>query len=210
MIGIYKITNPNNKIYIGQSINIEKRIVRYKRLDCVKQSKLYRSLNKYGVESHKYEVVEECNISLLNQRERYYQDKYDCVNSGLNLIATKTNDRSGYASEETKSKLKAKVLTEEHKNKIRDWNYNIPEESRERYLKSVELRTGKKMVYVNYDSNPNRKIVYQYTKDGQFIKEWECIANASNSLKIQNSHISECANNKRKSAGGYKFSYINI
>lgn len=210
MIGIYKITNPNNKVYIGQSINIEKRIIRYKRLDCVKQSKLYRSLNKYGVESHKYEIVEECNISLLNERERYYQDKYDCVNSGLNLIATKTNDRSGYASEETKSKLKAKVLTEEHKNKIRDWNYNIPEGSRKRYLKSVELRTGQKMVYVNYDFNPNRKIVYQYTKDGQFVKKWECIANASSSLKIQNSHISECANNKRKSAGGYKFSYINI
>jgi len=25
MVGIYKITNPNGKIYIGQSINIESR-----------------------------------------------------------------------------------------------------------------------------------------------------------------------------------------
>jgi len=34
MIGIYKITSPSNKVYIGQSINIEKRFKSYKRYDC--------------------------------------------------------------------------------------------------------------------------------------------------------------------------------
>ena len=29
MIGVYKIISPNNKIYIGQSINIEKRWGQY-------------------------------------------------------------------------------------------------------------------------------------------------------------------------------------
>ena len=32
MIGIYKITSPNNRVYIGQSINIEKRFIGYKRM----------------------------------------------------------------------------------------------------------------------------------------------------------------------------------
>ena len=49
MIGIYKITSPNNKVYIGQSVDIEKRLKRYKNLNCKKQSKIYNSLNKYGV-----------------------------------------------------------------------------------------------------------------------------------------------------------------
>ena len=31
-IGIYKITSPSNKIYIGQSINIERRFKEYKTL----------------------------------------------------------------------------------------------------------------------------------------------------------------------------------
>ncbi len=32
MIGIYKITNPEGKIYIGQSIDIDRRFKEYKRL----------------------------------------------------------------------------------------------------------------------------------------------------------------------------------
>ena len=48
MIGIYKITSPSNKIYIGQSIDIEKRFYYYRKLYCLKQVKLYRSFIKIG------------------------------------------------------------------------------------------------------------------------------------------------------------------
>jgi len=43
MVGIYKIISPTNKIYIGQSTNIENRWIKYKCLDCKVQIKLYRS-----------------------------------------------------------------------------------------------------------------------------------------------------------------------
>ena len=44
MIGIYKITSPNKKIYIGQSINIEKRFKWYLRLYGPNiQPKIYKS-----------------------------------------------------------------------------------------------------------------------------------------------------------------------
>ena len=46
MIGIYKITNPTNKIYIGQSIDIKKRFNQYKNLQCKGQKALYSSLLK--------------------------------------------------------------------------------------------------------------------------------------------------------------------
>ena len=36
-IGIYKITNPKNKIYIGKSKNIEKRFESYKKIQHCKQ-----------------------------------------------------------------------------------------------------------------------------------------------------------------------------
>jgi hypothetical protein len=32
IVGIYKITSPSGKVYIGQSINIERRIKEYKNL----------------------------------------------------------------------------------------------------------------------------------------------------------------------------------
>ena len=54
MIGIYKITSPTNKIYIGQSIDIENRFTKYKSLDCKNQVRLYNSLKKYGFDKHKF------------------------------------------------------------------------------------------------------------------------------------------------------------
>jgi group I intron endonuclease len=79
MIGIYKITSPTKKIYIGQSVNIEKRILSYKGLHCKNQTIIYNSLKKYGVDKHKFEILCECEISELNDKERYYQDLYSAI-----------------------------------------------------------------------------------------------------------------------------------
>jgi group I intron endonuclease len=111
MIGIYKITSPSGKIYIGQSINIEKRFKYYKRKSCNGQTILLRSFNKYGVENHKFEIIEECSIELLNERERFYQDLYNVIGkNGLNCILTKTNDKSGVGIKHTEAtKLKISI-----------------------------------------------------------------------------------------------------
>lgn len=107
MIGIYKITSPNNKIYIGQSINIEARFNQYYNLrNCKGQIRLYNSFIKYSVSNHKFEVLIECNINELNDKERYYQDLYNCTGEeGLNCILTKTTDKSGKHSKKTKEKI---------------------------------------------------------------------------------------------------------
>ena len=76
-IGIYKITSPNNKVYIGQSINIEIRKKYYLNLNkCKKQPKLYNSLKKYGFDQHIFEIIEECNLDQLNEREIYWKQYY--------------------------------------------------------------------------------------------------------------------------------------
>ena len=105
MTGIYKITNPKGKIYIGQSVNALERLSHYKRFDCKEQPKIYNSLIKYGVENHTFEIINFCNVDELNYFERYYQELYDVVKNGLNCKLTKTNDRSGYYSEEAKIKM---------------------------------------------------------------------------------------------------------
>lgn len=111
MIGIYKITSPSNKVYIGQSINIDKRFRSYKNLlHCKNQIKLYNSFLKYGVNNHTFEVVEECSVELLNERERYYQDFYNVLNCGLNCLLTKTSDRSGKMSIESRLKMSSKLI----------------------------------------------------------------------------------------------------
>lgn len=124
MIGIYKITSPSNKIYIGQSINIKNRFKQYKKVNCKTQIRLYNSFLKYGIEKHTFEIIEECSIELLNERERYWQDYYNVLNNGLNCILTKTNEKKHIVSKETKEKLRTlklgKKTSEETKNKIRN------------------------------------------------------------------------------------------
>jgi len=124
MIGIYKITSPKLRVYIGQSINIEKRFNQYKNTqNCNLQTKLYRSFLKYGVDSHVFEIIEECEIEQLNNRERHYQDLYNVLSQkGLNCYLTNSEDKHRILSEEMIEKISnsmtGKVKTEETKEKI--------------------------------------------------------------------------------------------
>ncbi len=124
MIGIYKITNPKGLIYIGQSVNIKKIFSAYKGLRCQAQQKIYASLLKYGVASHKFEIIAECEISDLNEKERYFQDLYqsNIRNIGLNISLVNTDTQRQLMSEETKKKIsekaKNRVVSEETRRKI--------------------------------------------------------------------------------------------
>jgi len=107
MIGIYKITSPSSRVYIGQSIDIEHRWNHYYIPErCHKQPKLIRSLKKYGALSHVFEVLEECNQSDLNSRERYYQELYNCTGEmGLNGALVSCNDKSGVMPPDVRLKI---------------------------------------------------------------------------------------------------------
>lgn len=105
MIGIYKITSPSKKIYIGQSVNIQKRFYTYSLLHCKKQPFLFNSLKKHGVENHVFEVIEECEVQKLNERERFWQDFYNVLDNGLNLVLTNCNNKSGLLHNEVVIKM---------------------------------------------------------------------------------------------------------
>lgn len=51
------------------------------------------------------------------------------------------------------------------------------------------------------------KPVLQYDKNGNFLKEWECSMSVYRELSIFSSHIYDCCNGKRKTAGGYIWKY---
>ena len=42
-------------------------------------------MRKYGVEQFSFEIIEKCNESLLKEREKYWIDYYNSVNTGYNL-----------------------------------------------------------------------------------------------------------------------------
>ncbi len=109
MVGIYKITNPKGKIYIGYSKNVENRFANYKRLNCKRQRKLYNSLKKYGPVNHNFEIIEECSLVDLNKREIYWIKTFNSVEKGLNLT---------FGGEGNIPSLKTiKLMSESHKGK---------------------------------------------------------------------------------------------
>lgn len=110
-IGIYKITSPSGRVYIGQSKNIKGRRSYYKSVANKTQPKLYRSFLKYGFDNHLFEIVELCSLDKLDELERYYQEKFDCLICGLNCMYIATENKPSIRSQETKDKISAYQLT---------------------------------------------------------------------------------------------------
>lgn len=88
--GIYKITNlTNGMIYIGQAVDIGERFIQHiKRgvgADLSGKNKLYPAMLQDGVENFMFELLEECPIEELNDKEKYWIEFYNGTNFGYNL-----------------------------------------------------------------------------------------------------------------------------
>ena len=89
--GIYQIRNIiNNKMYIGQSINIRRRWWEHKTRVYETDEKynlpIYNAMRKYGIDNFEFTIIEECSKELLNEREAYYiKERNTLVPNGYNL-----------------------------------------------------------------------------------------------------------------------------
>lgn len=131
--GIYKITNPKGKIYIGLSTDIYKRWESYKLLCNLKSQRLlYYSIKKYGYDTHKFEILEVTtnDKNILSDREVYWINYYNSFyrenkKQGLNLTrgGSYPNKQIGPKTKEHKRKIaeanKGKRHSKETKDKLR-------------------------------------------------------------------------------------------
>jgi group I intron endonuclease len=182
MIGIYKITSPSGKIYIGQSKNLHRRqgdYNRYSKKSC-RQVKLMASINKYGWINHVFEIIEECSIEELSVKERFWQEYYNSVEHGLNCIYVKTEEKVAVFSLDSRLKMRnaqlgkkhsverkenmskariGKLLSQETKDKISKALSGKPKNLSEKGLKnlisSIQKRQNKKISC----KNPNGNVV---------------------------------------------------
>lgn len=90
MTGIYKYTNNlNGLVYIGQAKNLQRR--KYAHSSAYKNpsaseynNQLHTAMRKYGIENFTFEVVEQCKIEELNEREKYWIAFYNSYKKGYN------------------------------------------------------------------------------------------------------------------------------
>lgn len=113
--GIYKITNIlNGKKYVGQSTNIIRRWSHHK-TNLIKGTHvnlyLQRAVNKYGLKSFSFDVIETVEKSMLDEREAYWIQKLQAAfPNGYNLKPGGDSRGEWCHSEQTKDKLRKPVI----------------------------------------------------------------------------------------------------
>lgn len=219
---IYKIISPTGKIYIGKSTNIDKRINTYKGLNCKKQPLIYNSLLKYGFSAHTINILYEGENTLkeLNEIEIYFIGFFDSFylknKNGMNLTL---GGDGGFG----------RKISEEHKEKIRNFNRNrvrekhseetkkLISESRKKtgktlaHQKGIDSLKGRKIIkskeWVKNNSESVKKPILQYDKENNLIKEWKSAKDVELELGLCRKNISKNLTNKTKQAYGYIWRY---
>jgi len=199
--GIYKITNVlDNKCIVGQSVDINKRWNRHKmdlRLNKHGNKYLQNSYNKYGKDSFKFEIIKGCLREDLNNLEIFYIKEYKSFwKDGCGYNMTTGGDSVSGVGHHLYGIKRPKFSKE--------WIKNMS-------LANLGKHNSPKSEFKKGDIPSNIKSIIQYDKEGNFIKEWNSIIDASRELKIKTTHIWGVLNNydRRKTAGGFKFKYKN-
>jgi hypothetical protein len=127
--GIYTITSPSGRVYVGQSRHVYRRFAFY-RYDKRKgtQPALDSSFFKYGVLAHRFELVHWLPVTVdqgtLDRYEQIYMDSQR--KRGVRLLNTREAGHKGKTSEESKRKFREKRLghpvSQETREKLRRAN----------------------------------------------------------------------------------------
>jgi hypothetical protein len=207
MVGIYKITNPEGKTYVGLSKEIEKRWISHKNLQFKGNELLRESLTKYGGDSHLFEVVEEIDISflertegnsLLRKRERYWIEELGTFYDGLN----QNGGGSGCGSHTSKSKQK---ISESLKGRPKPSDFG---DNRKKWQNTEKFKEKVR--------NAPRCPILMYDIKDNFIQEFPNQQKAADFLGVKKQAIWNVLNNFINRSGipitqirGYKFKYKN-
>jgi group I intron endonuclease len=206
MVGIYKITNPENKSYIGLSKDIKKRFQSHKALQFRGNNKLRESLTKHGWDSHFCEILEEINISdldrnegnaLLRKRERHWINKLNTFYGGLN----ENGGGSGCGSHTPESKQK---ISKSLKNRPKPSDFGA---NRKKWQQDEEWKQKVK--------NAPRCPVLMYDLNDNFVKEFPNQQLAADYLDVKkqavwnvlNGYINKKSGNIITQVKGHKFKY---
>ena len=160
MKGIYKIDFPSKKSYIGQSIDLDRRMNEYKnwKNNCTNQTILYRAFNKYGYDS--------VHISYLYSNDIYTKEELNILEiqsikkfntlapNGYNIMPG-GKSISGYKQypllfEDIKDDLEQPIIdtkTNKIYNSVINWYFSIKKLKQDDIYSLYKLNTRYKFIY---------------------------------------------------------------
>lgn len=214
-IGIYKITNvQTQKSYIGQSENIEVRIGSHL-VDCFGkglQRELYIALRQFGINNFTFEIIEECPVELLDNREAYWIKFYDSHVNGYNMTEGYFNvpvvkySLQGEKVAEYPSLKKAGELNNIPSNYITNvckGNTKTAGNAQWRYKKDKIEKLPP--IYKGGKTGPKK--VAQF-KNGEFIKIYDSASDADEALKVSKGSVSKAIRGIQHTVKGFTFEYV--
>lgn len=179
--GIYKIENKiNGKVYIGQSVDIERRWNEHKSRSLSKKHdkdynmKIYKAIRKYGLNNFKLSIIEECSEDKLRDKEIYWINYYNSMDSNFGY-----NTANGY------------IPT--HFRKLYDNEYNNLCEDLKNNLLSLDDISKKYNVSLGYIYEVNRGDNFRKNEDENYPLRKDNIKN-----RLSENEITEIKNDLLK------------
>ena len=202
MTCIYKITNPLNEVYIGQTRHLPTRIRQHRASK--NTSKISMSIKRFGFDTHKVEVIqsftEGCSIDVLNFHERHYIERYTI--DGVRLMNI-SKGGSG-ATNEVRKALSDKKTGKERPSFKGSGN---PFHGKKHTKESLKKMSEHSKSHNKGAGNGRARAIYQYDLQGNFIKEYDTVTNASKATGVNRLTISACLTGQNKKAKGFIWKY---
>lgn len=195
---IYKITNPSNKVYVGKTYDLRKRINSHK---CsAKKGRnliLHNSIRKYGWDSHQLEIIETVDDTLLDEREIFWVNelKTYCQDNPMGMNMTKGGDgqRNSWMHDIERREKASKYFTENPTFKGKTHS----EENKKIISEKASKRNKEKGITIpKWGAEKGRlnviKACVAYNNKGEFIGKYESLTDCANALGVKMERVSSC------------------
>ena len=210
---IYKAENfVNSKVYIGCTSNsVNRRKINHKS-DSKKEKKVkfHKAISTYGADAFKWTQIDTAsNLDELAKKEKEYILKYNSKKNGYNSDNGGGIQKTIYQYDLDGKFVKSYVCLQDAADSI-----NVKKKQISRVCLSVNNML--KQFYWSYEYVerfiPNRdlrkKKVGQYTTDGELLKEFKSISDASKQTGCNKTSIAKVCREERKLCGGYFWKYL--
>lgn len=210
--GIYKITNTiNNKVYIGQSTDIRRRWTSHVNIlnesnknNSEKQYALHAAMQKYGPDNFLFEVIEECPVKDLNDRERYWIKYYNSYLNGYN------ENEGGSIIRGCPAYVEQVVLL------LQTTKYSFEEISKItgasiQSIGNINCGRSFKNDTLDYPIRAKTRKVIQYSKEGVELRTFNSLVEAEKETGVPASNIKHVCHhyeNGQILAGGFQWRFI--
>jgi group I intron endonuclease len=232
--GIYKITHiESNKTYVGQSENINRRLNAHKNWfknpTRIINRHLYNYAKAYTIDDFSFEIIEYCEIDLLDEKELYWYDiyKHNTFNARPEPVSNRGLIRGKEDCDINSQRRKEYYSNPENLSKHRDmlkkrsenpkWIKGINDAAKKRAAdpewrrKQKEIVNGKeradKIRIKNFNTGYSN-CVAMLDRNDNMLDYFLNVQDASKSIGKGRSNISSCLTGKLGTAYGYKWKYL--